>query len=113
MRLAVFGCGYVGLVTGVCFANLGFFVHCVDVDRQRIRRIKSGEVPFLEPGLADALKLAQSKQQFTADSDAATAVAEADVIFIAVGTPMNSDGSADLRHIETVASQIARSLRPG
>jgi UDPglucose 6-dehydrogenase len=113
MRLAILGGGYVGLVTATCLANLGFWVHCVDIDKRKVRCIKSGSVPFHEPGLAEALKSAYAHGRFDVSADVASAVAHADVVFIAVGTPSGPDGSAELGFIEDAALQIAQSMRPG
>ena len=106
MRLAVFGAGYVGLVTAACFAEMGNHVACVDVDADRVARLTRGEVPIHEPGLAPLLErgLAQKRIRFT--TDPAAALADAEVVFIAVGTPPSEDGSADLSHVLAVARTI-------
>jgi UDPglucose 6-dehydrogenase len=108
MNIAVIGAGYVGLVTGACFAEFGTSVTCVDVDADKIARLNDGQIPIYEPGL-DQL-VAKNKQAgrlcFTTDTRAA--VEQSLVIFLAVGTPPKEDGSADLRHVEEAALSIAR-----
>lgn len=110
MNLAIVGTGYVGLVTGVCFAEFGVHVTAVDKDEERIARLTSGEALIYEPQLGEMLRrnLQQGRIQFTTDT--ARAVQESLVIFIAVGTPSREDGSADLRYVEEVARTVARNL---
>ncbi|MCL4183583.1 MAG: nucleotide sugar dehydrogenase, partial [Burkholderiaceae bacterium] len=110
MRLAVFGAGYVGLVTAACFAEMGNHVTCVDVDAERVARLNRGEVPIHEPGLAPLLErgLAQKRLDFT--RHAAAAMAGAEAVFIAVGTPPSEDGSADLSHVLAVARTVGSLL---
>jgi UDPglucose 6-dehydrogenase len=111
MRIAMIGTGYVGLVSGACFAEFGPQVTCVDVDADKVARLTRGEIPIYEPGL-DALVargVQAGRLRFT--TDLTTAVAEADVVFIAVGTPSRrGDGHADLRYVETAAVEVARAL---
>ncbi|MEZ5605180.1 MAG: UDP-glucose/GDP-mannose dehydrogenase family protein [Burkholderiaceae bacterium] len=106
MRLAVFGAGYVGLVTAACFAEMGNHVACVDVDADRVARLNRGEVPIHEPGLAPLLERGLAQRRIRFGTDAADALAGAEVVFIAVGTPPSEDGSADLSHVLAVASTI-------
>ena len=111
MKIAIIGTGYVGLVSGVCFAEFGFNVTCVDKDGSKIKRLKSGEVPIYEPGLETILQrnVESNRLDFTRDLDAA--VKNADVVFIAVGTPSRrGDGHADLSFVYSVSEEIARSL---
>jgi UDPglucose 6-dehydrogenase len=110
MNLGMVGTGYVGLVAGTCFADRGNRVICVDVDEAKIEALKQGEVPIYEPGLAEILQrnLKASRLLFT--TDLREAVADSLVIFIAVGTPEASDGSADLSAVLSVASQIGRHM---
>lgn len=110
MNIAVIGTGYVGLVTGVCFAEFGLHVTAVDTDEERIARLAQGEVLIYEPQLGEMLRrnLQQGRIQFTTDT--ARAVRESLVIFIAVGTPSKEDGSADVRYVEEVARTVARNL---
>lgn len=108
MRVCVFGSGYVGLVTGACLADVGNDVLCIDVDAGKIERLRSGEVPIHEPGL-DAIiahNLKAGRLQFS--SDASEGIAYAQLIMIAVGTPPNEDGSADLSHVLAVARSVGQ-----
>ena len=110
MRITIFGTGYVGLVTGACLAEVGNDVVCVDVDAGKIARLEAGEIPIFEPGLEEivASNRATGRLQFT--TDAVAAIAHAPVLFIAVGTPPDEDGSADLSHVLTVARTIGENL---
>ncbi|HMM65820.1 MAG TPA: UDP-glucose/GDP-mannose dehydrogenase family protein [Dokdonella sp.] len=110
MRIAIFGTGYVGLVTGTCLAEVGNDVICVDVDALKVARLERGEIPIFEPGLAPlvAENHAAGRLRFTTDANAA--IAHGEVIFIAVGTPPEEDGSADLSHVLDVARTIGRAL---
>lgn len=110
MHVAVIGSGYVGLVTGACFAEFGVDVTCVDVDKEKIARLSEGVIPIYEPGLEQLIiKNTQAgRLQFT--TDLKTAVERALVIFLAVGTPPREDGSADLSYIEAAARSIAEHL---
>ncbi len=106
MQITIFGTGYVGLVTGACFADVGHQVTCVDIDQDKIDRLKLGTVPIFEPGLGAmvARNLKQGSLAFTTETGAA--IRSAAIIFIAVGTPPEEDGSADLSHVLDVASVI-------
>lgn len=106
MRLAVFGAGYVGLVTAACFAEMGNHVACVDVDEARVARLRRGEVPIHEPGLAEMIVRGAGRGRIRFTTDARDAIGDAEVIFIAVGTPPNEDGAADLSHVLAVARTI-------
>ncbi|MPM47045.1 UDP-glucose 6-dehydrogenase YwqF [bioreactor metagenome] len=110
MKLAVAGTGYVGLVAGVCFAEKGHTVTCVDVDEQKVARMRGGESPIYEVGLEELLKknIAANRLFFT--TDYASAYADADAIFIGVGTPELADGSANLSYIAAVCREIAESV---
>ena len=110
MHVAVIGSGYVGLVTGACFAEFGVDVTCVDVDQEKIARLREGIIPIYEPGLEQliAKNTQAGRLQFTTDLKAA--VEQALVIFLAVGTPPKEDGSADLSYIEAAARSIAEHL---
>ncbi len=111
MKLSVFGTGYVGLVAGVCFADAGNHVICVDIDEKKIRALQDGIVPIYEPGLDELLKNSLHGNRISFTTDKKKAVAESSVIFIAVGTPENEDGSADLRHVLDVAKYIAENMK--
>ena len=110
MRITIVGTGYVGLVVGGCFAETGNDVVCADVNEQKIAGLQRGVLPIYEPGLGEivARNLADRRLTFTTDVD--DAVAGAEVVFIAVGTPSDEDGSADLRHVLDVAERIGRSM---
>src|SRR5262245_23704182 len=98
MRLAVIGTGYVGLVAGAGFADFGNDVTCVDLDDDRIRRLRQGEIPIHEPGLAELVRTNLDAGRLSFTTDTAAAVKGADVVILAVGTPMSEhDGAADLR----------------
>ncbi len=110
VHIGVVGTGYVGLVVGACLAENGNFVACVDNDEQKIRRLGKGEIPIYEPGLNEMVprNVAEERLRFT--TDLAEAVRQSEVIFIAVGTPQDEDGSADLTHVLEVARGIARAM---
>jgi len=111
MHIGIIGTGYVGLVTGACFAEFGVFVTCVDKDADKIRALKKGKVPFYEPGLEQLVKrnVEQGRLSFTTRVE--DAVRHSLVLFIAVGTPPRGDGSADLKYVDEVASQIAGAMK--
>ena len=106
MHISVLGTGYVGLVTGACFAEFGLNVTCMDVDAGRVQQLERGEVPFYEPGLAALVTKGLQSGRLTFTTDLNQAVDTALVIFIAVGTPSNLDGSADLSYMDEVARSI-------
>ncbi|MFJ7817585.1 UDP-glucose dehydrogenase family protein [Bacillus toyonensis] len=108
MKIAVAGTGYVGLVTGVCLAEHGHFVSCVDMNEDKIKLLESGKSPIYEPGLEELMVKNMDKIKFTTNYK--EAYKEADVIFIGVGTPEKADGSADLQYLYSVAVQIAESV---
>ena len=110
MKITVFGTGYVGLVTGTCLADVGHQVMCVDVDQVKIEGLKNGVLPIFEPGLEPMVKgnFAEGRLRFT--TDAAEGVAFGELQFIAVGTPPDEDGSADLKYVLAVARTIAQHM---
>ncbi len=110
MRLAIFGTGYVGLVTGACLAEAGNDVICVDVDAAKVEGLKRGVVPIFEPGLEDLVQRNRQSGNLKFTTDAASAIKHGEVIFIAVGTPPDEDGSADLRYVLAVAQSIGTHL---
>ena len=111
MRLAVIGTGYVGLVAGAGFADFGNDVVCVDLDDDRIRRLRQGEIPIHEPGLAELVRDNLDAGRLSFTTDTAAAVKGADVVILAVGTPMSEhDGAADLRFVDAAARDIGRAL---
>ena len=110
MRVSIFGTGYVGLVTGTCLAEVGNDVVCVDVDAEKVARLERGEIPIFEPGLTPMVIENHSAGRLHFTTDAARAIAHAEIIFIAVGTPPEEDGSADLSHVLDVARTIGSTL---
>src|SRR5262245_21142045 len=96
MRIAMVGTGYVGLVTGTCFAETGNDVTCMDVDAGKIERLRGGDVPIYEPGLAELIHRNAQHNRLRFTTDLAAAVHGADLVFIAVGTPQGDDGRANL-----------------
>jgi UDPglucose 6-dehydrogenase len=110
LRIAVIGTGYVGLVTGTCFSEFGVYVTCVDNNNDKIEALKQGVVPFYEPGLEDMVRRNFSAGRLDFTTNLADAVRDALVVFIAVGTPPRSDGSADLSYVEAVAKEIAENM---
>src|SRR5579884_2425627 len=111
MHISVMGTGYVGLVTGACFAEFGLNVTCMDVDARRIGRLEKGDVPFYEPGVSELVLKGLKENRLSFTTDIAKAVEHALVIFIAVGTPTRPDGSADLSYVEEVGKGIAANMR--
>ena len=111
MNITVVGTGYVGLVVGACLAETGNAVTCADVDAGKIDGLKQNVLPIYEPGLDDYVERNQKQQRLVFTTDIPAAVQSADVVFIAVGTPPDEDGSADLRHVLAVAEQIGRHMR--
>ena len=107
MKIAVFGTGYVGLVQGAVLADAGHTVTCVDIDENKLARLRKGEIPIFEPGLEPIVKTNFAEGRLLFTSDAKTAVEQSDVQFIAVGTPPDEDGSADLKYVLAVAKTIA------
>src|SRR3954463_1411286 len=110
MKLAVIGTGYVGLVAGACFAESGNDVVCVDKDQQKIDTLNAGQMPIYEPGLEELVRRNRQEGRLTFATSLDSAVKEAQIIFIAVGTPQGEDGSADLQHVLAVARDIARAM---
>ena len=110
MRVTIFGTGYVGLVTGTCLAEVGNDVVCVDVDEGKVARLERGEIPIYEPGLDPLVRANHASGRLRFTTDARAGIEHAQVIFIAVGTPPDEDGSADLSHVLTVARTIGRML---
>jgi UDPglucose 6-dehydrogenase len=110
MDVSVFGSGYVGLVQAAVMADVGHQVTCVDIDSERVALLSSGEVPFYEPGLARMMGEAMDNGLLTFSEDAATAIANSEFIFIAVGTPAEEDGAADLQYVLQVADTIGQHM---
>jgi UDPglucose 6-dehydrogenase len=106
MKVTIFGTGYVGLVTGACLAEMGNHVVCVDIDESKVERLKRGEIPIFEPGLEPIVRRNYANGQLEFTTEASAAVGHAQIIFIAVGTPPDEDGSADLKYVLGVAKSI-------
>jgi len=111
VRIAVIGTGYVGLVTGACFTEMGNHVACVDIDEAKLQRLRDGEIPIYEPGLETVVKAGVSNGLLSFTTNIAEAISAAEYIFIAVGTPPGEDGSADLQYVLSVAGDIGRYLQ--
>jgi UDPglucose 6-dehydrogenase len=110
MKVTIFGTGYVGLVTGACLAEMGNHVVCVDIDAGKVERLKKGEIPIYEPGLEPIVKRNHASGQLDFTTDAAPGIAHGQVVFIAVGTPPDEDGSADLKYVLSVARTIGEHI---
>ncbi|MDD5570413.1 MAG: UDP-glucose/GDP-mannose dehydrogenase family protein [Bacteroidales bacterium] len=110
MRIAVVGTGYVGLVTGACFADVGIDVACIDIDEKKINNLKKGILPIYEPGLNEIVSKNMGKGRLKFSTDLKSFINDIDVIFIAVGTPPDEDGSADLKHVLSVAAEIGKNM---
>jgi UDPglucose 6-dehydrogenase len=110
MRIAVIGSGYVGLVAGTCFADSGNEVSCVDIDQAKVDLLRAGKLPIYEPGLEELVQQNVREQRLSFTTELATAVAEAEVVFIAVGTPEGESGEADLQYVLAAARDIGRAL---
>ncbi|MCY8808425.1 UDP-glucose/GDP-mannose dehydrogenase family protein [Bacillus atrophaeus] len=109
-KIAVIGTGYVGLVSGTCFAEIGNKVVCCDIDESKIRSLKNGVIPIYEPGLADLVEKNVQEQRLSFTNEIPSAVKEADIIYIAVGTPMSKTGEADLTYVKAAAKTIGEHL---
>ncbi len=110
MNIAVVGTGYVGLVTGTCFAETGVNVVCVDIDKRKVEMLRNGEVPIYEPGLDTLLERNIEKGRISFTTSLEKGIADADAVFIAVGTPPDEDGSADLKYVLGVAREIGQHM---
>jgi UDPglucose 6-dehydrogenase len=110
MKISMIGTGYVGLVSGTCFAETGVSVTCVDIDESKIQKLNKGIIPIYEPGLEPMVIKNKEKGQLFFTTSIAESIKEAEVAFIAVGTPPDEDGSADLQYVLAVASEIGKHL---
>lgn len=110
MEIAIVGTGYVGLVTGTCFSEMGIKVHCVDVDLEKIDNLKNGIIPIYEPGLEEMVQRNIKSDRLLFTTDLSSIINDVDVIFSAVGTPPGEDGSADLKYVLDVARTIGRNM---
>jgi UDPglucose 6-dehydrogenase len=110
MKVAIVGTGYVGLVAGACFAESGNDVVCVDKDEAKVRTLKRGKIPIYEPGLEELVRRNRQEGRLSFTTMLPKAVRDSTIIFIAVGTPQDEDGSADLKHVLGVAAEIAKAM---
>ena len=110
MNIAIVGTGYVGLVSGTCFAEMGVNVTCVDIDKEKIARLKRGEVPIYEPGLDEMVIRNHREGRLNFSTDLAEVIDDVEVVFSAVGTPPDEDGSADLKYVLEVARTFGRNI---
>ena len=110
MKIVIVGSGYVGLVTGACFSEVGINVTCVDIDKKKIDNLNNGIIPIFEPGLEDMITRNMKKQRLTFTTDIKEAIQDCEVVFIAVGTPPDEDGSADLKYVLSVARDCGRNM---
>jgi UDPglucose 6-dehydrogenase len=111
MKISVFGTGYVGLVAGACFADVGNDVICADIDQSKIDRLNNGEIPIYEPGLSDIVQRSMKEERLLFTTDLTKAINESYILLIAVGTPQEEDGSADLQHVLNVARTIGKEMK--
>ena len=111
MQVSIFGTGYVGLVTGTCLAEVGHDVVCIDVDAAKVEGLNNGVIPIYEPGLTPMVKANHAEGRLRFTTDAAMGIDHGEVVFIAVGTPPDEDGSADLQYVLAVAKTIGRNLQ--
>ncbi len=111
MKIAVVGTGYVGLVTGTCFAEVGLNVVCIDIDQKKIDLLKQGVLPIYEPGLDEMVKRNFDKGRLSFSTQLSEGIQDCEVVFIAVGTPPDEDGSADLKYVLGVASEIGKHMQ--
>ncbi|MEY4479516.1 MAG: UDP-glucose 6-dehydrogenase TuaD, partial [Bacillota bacterium] len=109
-KIAVMGTGYVGLVSGTCFAEIGNSVICCDVDQTKIDKLNQGIIPIYEPGLEALVDQNVEAGRLRFTTDVASAIRECDIIYIAVGTPMSITGAADMRYVSEVAKTIGANL---
>lgn len=110
MKIGVIGSGYVGLVAAACFAEMGNYVKCIDNNKQKINNLKKGVIPIYEPGLANLVKENQERKSLAFSTDLNDALRDSEIVFIAVGTPMGEDGSADLQFVLQVAREIGEKM---
>ena len=111
MKIAIVGTGYVGLVSGACFSEMGIDVTCVDVDREKIERLCRGEIPIYEPGLEELVKRNSEAGRLHFTTDLRDCLHDVEVVFSAVGTPPDEDGSADLKYVKAVAKTFGENIR--
>ena len=110
MKIAIVGTGYVGLVSGTCFAEMGINVTCVDIDEKKISQLKNGVIPIYEPGLEEMVKKNQAAGRLNFTTDLSSVLNDVEVVFSAVGTPPDEDGSADLKYVLDVARTVGKNM---
>src|SRR5690625_7941138 len=110
MKVCVIGTGYVGLVAGACFADVGNHVICVDISEEKIDALQRGQIPIYEPGLEDIVRRHSAAGRLTFSTDVPQGIKESEIIIIAVGTTRGEEGSADLQYVESVARTIADTM---
>ena len=108
MKITVIGSGYVGLVSGICFAKLGHEVVCIDKDKTKIAKLQNGEIPIFEPNLKELLEEVVQDNKISFSTNLSDGLNNCNVVFIAVGTPQDEDGSADLSYVLAAAQEIAK-----
>src|SRR6187551_1787641 len=113
MKIAVVGTGYVGLVTGTCFAETGNSVTCVDIDKNKVEKLSNGQITIYEPGLEKLFLRNQREERLKFTTNLEEGIADAKVIFLALPTPPGEDGSADLKYILGVAKDLGKLIKPG
>ena len=111
MNIAIVGTGYVGLVSGTCFAEMGVNVTCVDIDESKINRLLNGEIPIYEPGLDEMVLRNYREGRLKFTTDLTTVLDDVEIVFSAVGTPPDDDGSADLKYVLEVARTVGRNMK--
>lgn len=111
MNIAIVGTGYVGLVSGTCFAEMGVNVTCVDVDQNKIDRLLEGEIPIYEPGLTDLVQRNFKEGRLNFTTNFRSVLNDVDIVFSAVGTPPDEDGSADLQYVLAVAKEFGQNIK--
>ncbi|MFR9517036.1 MAG: 3-hydroxyacyl-CoA dehydrogenase NAD-binding domain-containing protein, partial [Rikenellaceae bacterium] len=111
MKIAVVGTGYVGLVSGACFAEMGVRVTCVDIDQRKIDSLLNGEIPIYEPGLDEMVLRNHKEGRLNFTTDLTSIIDDVEVVFSAVGTPPDEDGSADLQYVLAVAKTFGQNIK--
>ena len=111
MNVGIVGTGYVGLVTGACFSEMGMNVTCIDIDKKKIEMLQSGQIPIYEPGLREIVERNTRKGRLHFVTDLASVLDSLSVVFVAVGTPPGEDGSADLSYVLDVAAEFGRNIK--
>lgn len=111
LKIVIIGTGYVGLVSGTCFAETGITVHCIDIDKDKIDKLNNGTVPIFEPGLETMIENNVNKKRLFFSTDLQSSIKDCDAVFIAVGTPPDEDGSADLKYVLSVSRDIGKYMQ--